>query len=107
MENTKNIDSMAVNEVNPIENVKFIDGTFNTEDASEILLAVLNDKINFHSSLLLSNIERFGVDTSNSEKRIHELRAEKKRVIVLIKEAKESGELVKIGSTISIELIGK
>lgn len=107
MKNTKNIDSTAVNEANPIDNIKFIDGTFNTEDASEILLAVLNDKINFHASLLLSNIERFGVDTSNSEKRIQELRAEKKRVIAMIKKAKESGELLKIGSTISIELIGK
>ena len=52
MKNTKNINLIAVNEVKSAERIKFIDGTFNTEDASEILLAVLNDKINFHSTCL-------------------------------------------------------
>ncbi len=107
MKNTKNINLSAVNEVKAVEQIKFIDGTFNTEDASEILLAVLNDKINFHSSLLLSNTERLGVDASNSQLRIKELRADKERVVAMMKEAKESGALVKVGSTISIELISK
>jgi|AntAceMinimDraft_11_1070367.scaffolds.fasta_scaffold33926_2 hypothetical protein len=107
MKNIKNISQIAVNEVKSAEQIKFIDGTFNTEDASEILLAVLNDKINFHSSLLFSNMERFGVDASNSKLRIKELRADKERVIALMKEAKESGALVKVGSTISIQLTSK
>jgi hypothetical protein len=107
MKNTKNINPTAVNEVKAVEQIRFIDGTFNTGDALEILLAVLNDKINFHSSLLLSNMERFGVDTSNSEQRIKELRADKERVGALMTEAKESGALVKIGSTISIQLNSK
>jgi hypothetical protein len=107
MKNTKNINPIAINEVTAVEQIKFIDGTFNTEDASEILLAVLNDKINFHSTLLFSNTERFGVDASNSQLRIKELRADKERVVAMMKEAKESGALVKVGSTISIELISK
>ena len=107
MKNTKKINLTAVNEVKSAEQIKFIDGTFNTEDASEILLAVLNDKINFHSTLLFSNTERFGVDASNSQLRIKELRADKERVAAMMKEAKESGALVKVGSTISIELISK
>lgn len=85
--------------------VRFIDGTFNTEDAGEILLAVLRDKINFHAALLHSNMERFGVDASNSEQRIKELRTEKERVKTLIAKAKETGALVKIDSTINIQLI--
>ena len=107
MKDTKNIIPAGVTKANLIENIKFIDGTFNTEDASEILLAVLNDKINFHSTLLFSNTERFGVDASNSQLRIKELRADKERVVAMMKEAKESGALVKVGSTISIELISK
>jgi hypothetical protein len=107
MKNTKNIIPIAINEVTAVEQIKFIDGTFNTEDASEILLAVLNDKINFHSTLLFSNTERFGVDASNSQLRIKELREDKERVVAMMKEAKESGALVKVGSTISIELISK
>ena len=107
MKDTKTIHLIAVNEVKNVEQIRFIDGTFNRGEALEILLAVLNDKINFHSSLLLSNMERFGVDTSNSEQRIKELRAEKERVGALMKEAKKSGALVKIGSTISIQLISK
>jgi hypothetical protein len=107
MKDTKNIIPAGITKANLIENIKFIDGIFNTEDASEILLAVLNDKINFHASLLLSNIERFGVDTSNSEKRIQELRAEKKRLVELIKVAKGSGALLEIASIISIKLIDK
>jgi hypothetical protein len=107
MKNTKNINPIAINEVTAVEQIKFIDGTFNTEDASEILLAVLNDKINFHSTLLFSNTERFGVDASNSQLRIKELREDKERVVAMMKEAKESGALVKVGSTISIELISK
>jgi hypothetical protein len=107
MKDTKNIIPAGITKANLIENIKFIDGIFNTEDASEILLAVLNDKINFHASLLLSNIERFGVDTSNSKKRIQELRAEKKRLVELIKVAKGSGALLEIASIISIKLIDK
>ncbi len=107
MKHSKDTFSELVNKLKSVEQIRFIDGTFNTKDASEILLAVLGDKIKFHSSLLLSNIERFGVDTSNSEQRVKELRAERERIIELMQKAKESNNLIKINSTINIELISK
>jgi hypothetical protein len=107
MKHIKNTDEVRANELKADEQIKFIDGTFNAEDALEVLLSVINDKINFHSSLLLSNKERFGVDASNSEKRIEELRSEKLSVMELLEEAKSSGALVKINSSINIELLHK
>lgn len=87
------------------EEVRFIDGTFNAADAEEILLSVLRDKINFHACLLHSNMERFGVDASNSELRISELREEKERVKEIINRAKEAGALVNIDSPIRLKLV--
>ena len=96
--------TLNVNEI-ATEEIRFIDGTFNAADAEEVLLSVLRDKINFHACLLHSNMERFGVDASNSELRIKELRAERDRVKAMIKSAKEEGALVNIDSTISIKLV--
>lgn len=84
--------------------VRFIDGTFNAEDASEVLLSVIKDKIRFHGALLLSNIERFGVDASNSEQRIAELKEELEVVRNTLARAKKEGKLVTIKSKIQISL---
>ena len=84
------------------KNVRFIDGTFNAGDAKEILLAVLQDKVNFHGNLLLSNMERFGVDASNSEQRIAELRKEIESMRSLIADAEKEGAVVQIDSAIQI-----
>ncbi len=91
-------------EVVRAKRVKFIDGTFNVHDAKEVLIAVLQDKVNFHGNLLLSNLERFGVDASNSEQRIVELRAEMEKVRLMLEDAEKSGALIQIDSQIEIKV---
>lgn len=52
---------------------KLIDSTFTNEEAKQVLLSLVNYKIQFHSQKVFSNDERFGMDDKYSKQRIVEL----------------------------------
>ena len=69
--------------------IKLIDNTYSTSEAQELLSALINDKIRFLNQKVFSLRERLGCDTSHLEKRITELKEEKK---LLLQKFKEFGD---------------
>jgi polyhydroxyalkanoate synthesis regulator phasin len=84
------------------QSIKFIDGKFNPEEAKEILVDLLNNKINFHSLKNFSAEERFGKPIEGSKKRIEELRSAKEKIEVIIKKALVDNTNLRIESSINI-----
>ncbi len=84
---------------------KLVKGTFNLDEAREVLMSLINSKINFHAKKNLSSRERFGTIDQDSEKRIEELNISREEILHLLKNADESKQKITIVSTISLELI--
>ena len=61
--------------------VQLIDSTFTKEDALEVMLALLDHKINFHHRKRFSNEERHGEDITDSSVRVKELKQERRRLM--------------------------
>lgn len=85
--------------------IKLIDGTYKVEDAGEILLSVLGDKIRFHNINSLGSIERACDDSYNSDVRLKELNADRERVLELLKNNKSENKQIKINCKIEIEVV--
>lgn len=63
--------------MNTINEYKLIDGIFSVQEAREILLDMINKKIQFHHLKNFSSEERFGKPVPTSLKRIKELERDK------------------------------
>jgi predicted glycosyl hydrolase (DUF1957 family) len=89
-----------------IENAshRLISGSFTPEDAREVLMVMLDDKISFHRRRNWSDQERFGEVDSRGLKRIDELQQTKQEVAQLLEEAAEAGVNLRIHCNIDIQL---
>ena len=85
--------------------IKLIDGTYKVEDAGEILLSVLGDKIRFHNINSLGSVERDCDDSYNSDVRLKELNADREKVLELLKNNKSDNRQIKINCKIEIEVV--
>lgn len=83
---------------------KLVKGTFDLDEAREVLMSLINSKINFHAKKNLSSRERFGKIDQDSEKRIEELSISREQILQLLKHADESKQKITIISTISLEI---
>lgn len=88
----------------PAQSIKFINGTFNPDDAKEVLLNLITHKINFHSLKNFSSEERFGKSIEGSQKRIAELRESKEKIVSLVEFAIKENKNIDVVSTIEITL---
>lgn len=80
-------------------------GSFTPEDAKEILMNLITGKIDFHKKRSFSNEIRFGEPDVYSENRINQLTVSKNKIYELIEDARVKNALLKIKSTIEIDLI--
>ena len=86
---------------------KLIDGEFAPSDARNILFALVNSKINFHSRESFGITIRTSGDTSFHEKRIKELTQTNVEIKKVMDYANENQLRLKIEGTIEIKLINK
>jgi hypothetical protein len=86
------------------ELVKLIDGTFDAQEAKEILISLLSHKINFHNIKNLSWGEHFGRSNQQSIVRIEELRKDRERISEVLDVASKNNHKVNIHSTIEIQV---
>ena len=86
------------------ETIELIKGTFTLVEARELLLQLLNDKINFHNLKNWSSRERFGKPDSFSESRLQSLNESKQKVETLFAGSFDKDRKVTINSTIEITL---
>ncbi|WMN12965.1 hypothetical protein QYS49_35125 [Marivirga salinae] len=80
-------------------------GEYSAEEAKEIISNFITQKINFHNMRNFRSQVRYEKPDENSLKRIEELKESRKSIMELINTAKEEGKMLKIDSTITIELI--
>lgn len=89
------------------EEFQLIDGTYAPEDAHEMLMTLLSDKIKFHSLHIHSTKERFNGDTQHSEKRMVALKKIKDQVSVAIEQAKAQNMQLTISGIVNISFTDK
>ncbi len=87
------------------EEVILIKGEFNADDAKDVLLNLINFKINFHQMKNFGLLERTGKKDEQSLKRIEELKESKQQILGIIDEAKAGSAKLKIDSTINIAVM--
>lgn len=88
--------------MNNSKKLTLIQGTFNAEEANEILMNIFNAKIKFHSLKNFSSEERFGTPDATAEKRIPELKESMDQIRAITAEAKANNKPLIIQSEIKI-----
>ena len=85
--------------------ISLIKGEFTVEEAQEILHNMLYDKITFHARRAHSLQERFGIDTSQIDRRCKELEEIKRNLNKTIKDVAKGNKRLKITGNIQIEVL--
>lgn len=88
------------------ESNKLIEGVFEPEEAAEILITLINNKLQFHTLKAFSAEEREGKPDEHSKSRIEALNKTKEHVLRVLAEAANKKEKVRINSTIDISIDG-
>lgn len=88
--------------MNKTHTVKLIDGQFTPDEATRVLLSLLNDKIKHHSIEVFSFEERNGKRETRSKERIEELKTSIDEIKSLLKTAKKTSKTLMIKSEIEI-----
>ncbi len=87
------------------QKVQLVKGSFTPQEATDVVLSLLDEKINFHKLQRLRWCEgHFGADTSYADQRIAELEAEKVIARNFIKQAREQGRCLKISGILEITM---
>lgn len=81
---------------------KLIDGVFTTEDATKVLTALINYKIDYHNREDFSNHIRFNKDPEHSAKRVVQLAQSKNDLEAFLDHAIQQNVKLKINGTITI-----
>lgn len=87
-----------------IETVELVKGSFTPQEAREVLLQLLNSKINFHNLKNWSSRETFGKPDANSEQRINYLEESRKKVEIIVSKAIDEQRNIIINSSIEINI---
>jgi hypothetical protein len=83
---------------------RLINGVFFPDEAGELLMTLLEDKISFHKRNDWSRRERFGEVDGASVKRVSELMQTKADLAEIIEEAAAAGMNLSINGTFAITL---
>ncbi len=86
------------------ETIDLIKGTFTPDEAREILLQLLNSKINFHNLKNWSSRERFGKPDTDSEQKLKYLEESRKNVEMFISKALDGKKNITINSSIEMNV---
>lgn len=87
------------------QKVQLVDGNFTVSEASDIVQALINEKINFHKLQRLSLCEGFSeANTKYPDERITELEHEKSVAKAFFAKARVEGFSIKINGTLEISV---
>lgn len=90
-----------------IQKIQLVDGEFTVSEASDVVLSLLNEKINFHKLQRLSWCEGSQTaDTKFPDGRIAELEHEKSVAKEFFADARAKGKTIKIDGILNISLNG-
>ncbi|MEZ5555043.1 hypothetical protein [Haliea sp.] len=86
---------------------RLISGVFYPDEANQLLMTLIEDKISFHQRNNWSRRERFGETDAAGVKRINELRQTKADLAALVEAAEAAGMKLSISGNIDITLTPK
>ncbi len=90
---------------NKIQKIQLVDGDFTVSEASDVVMLLIDEKINFHKLQRLSLSEGFsGADTNYPDGRIGELEHEKSIAKAFFTKVRKTGATIKINGTLEISL---
>ena len=89
------------------EKIKLINGTFEHEQAKDILINLINNKIHYHMVNSLGLWEKDGLKDTHSIERLKELKESRSKILELFDEMKTSDTLVEINSSIQMKFVNK
>lgn len=81
-----------------------IDGLFTPEEANNVLLTLVQNKINFHNLEIFRMEERDGTLSGPSKKRLEALKEMNEKLIQIIQYAEKNQKKLKVFSSIDIEI---
>lgn len=84
---------------------QLVKGTFNLEEAKEVLFSLLNSKIKYHQQQAFSISERNVGNIAYSENRIEELNQAREKVVQFMNEEFEDGYSIQIDGIITIKVM--
>ncbi len=84
------------------ETIDLIKGTFTPDEAREMLLQLLIDKVNFHTLKNWSSRERYGKPDIISEQRLDYLKEARKNIEMFVSQAVDEQKNIAINSTIEM-----
>lgn len=87
--------------------LNLIDGVFSPNEAKDVLVTLIRNKINFHNLEIFSLEERNGKDIERSQKRLAELKKNNEKLIEIIQYAEKNEKTLKVFSSINIEITAK
>lgn len=91
--------------MNKNHHFKLIQGTFSASEASEVLFDLISSKIHFHTKQNFSNLERFGKEKPNSQKRIKALKKIQLSLKKIFEAAEKKGQHLNIEGNIEIAIV--
>lgn len=90
--------------VDVLHKVNLVEGEFTAAEASDVVSALINEKINFHKLHRLSMCEgNIHSDTSFDDSRLAQLMREKEALKMICREAKLAGKKVRISGQLDLE----
>jgi len=93
-----------MNQDNKKQQFQLIDGQFVAEEAQEILISLIDNKIGFHERKDFSLQERFGETEPQILSRIDQLKQTRKQLVQLLEQAIAADQNLSINCTIEIAL---
>jgi hypothetical protein len=87
-----------------IQTLKLIDGTYNPNEAKEIIMSVFSSKIQFHQMKNFSRQERFGKEDKASIKRITELTKSMEAFLKIVKKAEKENKNIVLKSSVETQI---
>lgn len=94
-----------LSEFETTETFQLIDGKFDVTEAQEILMGLVNHKIQFHELKNFGWKERYGTENEHSCKRLKELNKDHERLTAVLEFADQNKLNIEIKSEIKIHLI--
>lgn len=91
--------------VTPLDELKLIDGTFTPDQAQEVLLSLIDSKIQFHQLNNFSSEIKYGKKDQHSIDRVQELKTLKKQIIDIIALAESENKKLNVSSMLNISFI--
>ena len=88
------------------QKIQLVKGEFNSSEAFDILIALIDEKINFHKLQRLQVCEgNHFSETDELDGRIKELVTEKQRVKTFLAETRDSGKNYEINGVLEIKIV--